>query len=186
MSSAKFASLHSGLLARKGLATPAVLPLPIVPALARLKYADGPRHEDVPAPALFQYAGAPRHADVSAQRAEAPAPVPEESCCGGAARGAAERISAGAAGKRPAPVLHAVRSVNEQPAPDYDLQQESGVEIRTHVSVRLNAEQMRRLKTAAAQLHLSQQKIIAEGLEHYLEKLAVEDLSGCRCMKAKG
>jgi hypothetical protein len=81
--------------------------------------------------------------------------------------------------------LHAVRSVNEQPAPDYDLQHESGAEIRTHVSLRLNGEQMRRLKTAAAQLHVSQQRILADGLEHYLDKLAVEDLSGCRCLKAK-
>jgi hypothetical protein len=183
MSSAKFASLHSGLLARKGLAMPAVLPLPIVPALARLRYADGPRHGDMPAPVRFERACAPRPMDEAPRVAapardqtEAPARDQEESCCGGAARAATTR--------QPARVLHAVRSADAQPA-DYDQHQEPGVEVRTHVSVRLNAEQLRRLKTAAAQLHVSQQKIMADGLEHYLDKLALEDLVGCRCLKAK-
>jgi predicted transcriptional regulator len=57
--------------------------------------------------------------------------------------------------------------------------------LRTHVSVRLSPDQMRRLKTAAAQLHLSRQKIVADGLDVYLDKLAAEDLAGCRCLKAK-
>jgi len=42
-----------------------------------------------------------------------------------------------------------------------------------------------RLMTAAAQLHLSRQKIVADGLDVYLDKLAAEDLAGCRCLKAK-
>ena len=63
---------------------------------------------------------------------------------------------------------------------------EISADLRTHVSVRLSPEQMRRLKTAAAQLHLSQQKIMANGLDVYLDKLSAEDLAGCRCLKAKG
>jgi len=145
---AKFASLHSGLLARKGQATPAMLPLPVVPEPAHLSYVD------------------------------APAPARDESCCGAAASGT-EKQSA-------APALYSVRGASLHRAADHEAHYEIGADHRTHVSVRLNAEQLRRLKTAAAQLHVSQQKIVADGLERYLDKLAVEDLAGCRCLKAKG
>jgi hypothetical protein len=122
------------MLARKGEATPAVLPLPAVPAAVRVDYVD------------------------------APAPAREESCCGGAA---AARV----------------RTAIAQRAADQDAHPE--IDHRTHVSVRLNPDQLRRLKTAAAQLHLSQQRLLADGLELYLDKLAVEELAGCRCLKAK-
>jgi len=148
MSLAKFASLHGGLLARKGLATPATLPLPVMSQQARPRYKD------------------------------APPPVLEETCCGGTSGGDVVKVPASF-------TLHAFRGANPQRAMDLEASQEIGVEFRTHVSVRLSSEQMRRLKTAAAQLHLSQQKIIADGLDVYLDKLAVEDLAGCRCLKAK-
>ena len=148
MSLAKFASLHGGLLARKGLATPATLPLPVMPQQPRPRYKDAP-----------------------------PADL-DEACCGGASGGDVMRAPAEF-------TLHAVRDMNPHRAVDIDTPQEIGVELRTHVSVRLNSEQMRRLKTAAAQLRLSKQKIIADGLDVYLDKLAVEDLAGCRCLKAK-
>jgi hypothetical protein len=141
--SAKFASLHSGLLARKGQATPAVLPLPVVPEAVHASYVD------------------------------APAPAQDESCCGGAEL-VAKRSSA-------AQSAHA----QAHRSADHDEHQELNGEHRTHVSVRLTPEQSRRLKTAAAQLHTSQQKIMADGLELYLDKLALEDLRGCRCLRAK-
>jgi hypothetical protein len=148
MSLAKFASLHGGLLARKGLATPATLPLPVMSQQPR------PRYRDEPPPAL------------------------DETCCGGASGGNAE--------KAPAVVtLRPVRSTNTPRVADYEAQQEINADLRTHVSVRLSPDQMRRLKTAAIQLHLSRQKIVADGLDVYLDKLAAEDLAGCRCLKAK-
>jgi hypothetical protein len=148
MSLAKFASLHGGLLARKGLATPATLPLPVMPQQTR------PRYKDAPSPAF------------------------DETCCGGASGGDAEKVPA-------AVTLRAVRDTNSPRAADYEAQQEINADLRTHVSVRLSPDQMRRLKTAAAQLHLSRQKIVADGLDVYLDKLAAEDLAGCRCLKAK-
>ena len=143
--SAKFASLHSGLLARKGQATPAMVPLPVVPQAGSFSYVD------------------------------APAPARAESCCG--AGGAAEKQSANAL---------AAGGTNSNRALEHGAHRDIGADHRTHVSVRLNSEQLRRLKTAAAQLHVSQQKLMADGLELYLDKLAVEDLAGCRCLKAKG
>jgi hypothetical protein len=149
MSLAKFASVHGGLLARKGLATPATLPLPFMPQQMRPRYRDEPPL------------------------------VPDETCCGGASGGDAEKVPA-------VVTLRAVRSTNPPRVVDHEAQQEINADLRTHVSVRLSPDQMRRLKTAAAQLHLSQQKIMADGLEVYLDKLAAEDLAGCRCLKAKG
>ena len=154
MSSAKFASLHGGLLARKGLATPAMLPLPIIPQLARPQYTDAPAYTNVSAPGR------------------------DDLCCGDALGSTAENQPA-------ATNLHSVRGANPQ-GKDYEGHHEIGAEHRTHVSVRLSPEQLRRLKTAAAQLHQSQQKIMANGLDFFLDKLAAEDLVGCRCMKAKG
>jgi hypothetical protein len=148
MSFAKFASLHGGLLARKGLATPATLPLPVMPQQPR------PRYKDAPPPAV------------------------DETCCGGALGGDAEKVSA-------VVTLRAVRSTNPPRVLDHDAQQEINADLRTHVSVRLSPDQMRRLKTAAAQLHLSRQKIVADGLDVYLDKLAVEELAGCHCLKTK-
>ena len=139
--SAKFASLHGGLLARKGQATPAMHP--DLPELAPIRYAD------------------------------APVRAREESCYGGG--GVAEKAT----------VLHSIDSASHTRAVDPEAHHEIA-DHRTHVSVRLNPEQLRRLKTAAAQLHVSQQKLIADGLERYLDKLAVEELAGCRCLKAKG
>jgi hypothetical protein len=183
MSSAKFASLHSGLLARKGLATPAMLPLPVAPPLVNPRYTDAPAPGSAEPPTRPEPPAAVRpeappaaRAETAAARAEAPAaraerpavwtestrldptpmPVQEEACCGGAS-------------------VDRARGLDDGP-PDH----------RTHVSVRLNAEQLRRLKTAAAQLHVSQQKIMADGLEAYLDKLAVEALSSCRCLRTKG
>ena len=149
MTSAKFATVHSGLLARKGLATPATLPLQIAPQLAQ------PRYRDVPV--LTR----------------------DEPCCSGASGNDAEKQPA-------ATTLHSVRSANLQGAAGSEAHHEISADLRTHVSVRLSPEQMRRLKTAAAQLHLSQQKIMANGLDVYLDKLSAEDLAGCRCLKAKG
>jgi hypothetical protein len=148
MSLAKFASVHGGLLARKGLATPATLPLSVMPQQAR------PRYKDLPPPA------------------------PDETCCGGFSGGDAEKVPA-------VVTLHAVRTNPPPRVVDYEAQQEINADLRTHVSVRLSPEQMRRLMTAAAQLHLSRQKIVADGLDVYLDKLAAEDLAGCRCLKAK-
>jgi hypothetical protein len=144
---AKFASLHGGLLARKGQAAPAMLPLPVVPEHGSFSYVD------------------------------APAPARDETCCGGAAVPASERQSTG---------VRSLDGANAHRPASHDAHHEVDADHRTHVSVRLNPEQLRRLKTAAAQLHVSQQKIVADGLERYLDKLAVEDLAGCRCLKAKG
>ena len=128
MSFAKFASVHGGLLARKGLATPATLPLPVMPQQAR------PRYRDEPPPAL------------------------DEACCGGASGGDVERAPA-------VVTLRPVRNVNLPRMAEQEVQQDIAAELRTHVSVRLSPDQMRRLKTAAAQLHISRQKIVADGLD---------------------
>lgn len=58
-------------------------------------------------------------------------------------------------------------------------------EVRQCSSVRLTAEQRRRLRAAAAALGLSHQDLLARSLDRYLDELSRGDLRGCACVRRR-
>lgn len=169
--SAKYASLHAGLLARKGEASPA-LPSP----LGQVSYNDRPqrRDADLPraeTPLIARKPPPSPDTDGAAARSSAntgpekpgqpavdtPAPAsPQGGCCSGAA-----------APNTPPPL----------PGPDAPLV--------FRASVRLTAEQKRRLGTVSVQMHWSQQRILAIALDEWLDRLCASEMKDCACLKAR-
>ncbi|OLF80808.1 hypothetical protein AWH62_13885 [Maricaulis sp. W15] len=179
--SAKYASLHAGLLARKGEASPAI-PSPLGPT----SYTDQPQRRDIDPPRpenqpreqqchntpLFarkrpplpaDAAPPPRHAPDTGsgtpgqQASETPASAsPPGGCCSGAAPP-----------NPPRPL----------PGPDAPL------EHRT--AVRLTAEQKRRLGTVSVQMSWSQQRILAIALDEWLDRLCETGMKNCACLKTR-
>ncbi|WP_300556163.1 hypothetical protein [Maricaulis sp.] len=126
----KYASLHAGLLARKGEAMPASRP-GLVPGLIERA-----------APAVET--AAPQH------QAEPKRPT-----------------------VRPRPP---VREPVANPQPIENLP------ARHKTTIRLNAAQKRRLRLAAAVLDRSQQSLISEALDEFLDILAADPALDCRCL----
>ncbi|MHA6289027.1 hypothetical protein [Maricaulis sp. CAU 1757] len=149
--SGKFASLHAGLLARKGHAQPAQ-----PSALGQVDYVDhGPppvRPASVPGPqrpVATRRPPRPVDADPLAQPDSHP-------CCGG------QRLAELASRL---PTSHGPLTCRAQ--------------------MRLDSEQKRRLQTAALQLGWSQQRIMADALDDWLDKLAGDELGNCACMQRR-
>ena len=165
--SAKYASLHAGLLARKGEASPAI-PSP----LGGVSYIDQPQRRDVDPPRLETPYDDRRRQDASliARKAGPSGPEPSGSqtlktpasasppsgCCSGAA-----------APHSPPPL----------PGPDAPLD--------FRASVRLTAEQKRRLGTVSVQMNWSQQRILAIALDEWLDRLCTTQMRHCACLKAR-
>lgn len=174
----RYASLHSGLLARKGEASPAQ-----PSAFADASYVDAPAPEqrgpgerrdatgvDLPARAalLLRKAPAvdaaspparePAQAAPAAPAAPAAQPLPADADAGGCCQGAGVTWPA-------------------DPHADID---------RLHrVEARLTAEQKRRLLTVAVQSGHSQQRILSDALDAWLDTLSAGDMQGCACLKAR-
>lgn len=162
---ARYASLHAGLLARKGEASPA-LPSPAGP----VSYTDQPqrRDADLPrsdTPMIARKTGPDRQParlntgpEKPGQPAvDTPAPAsPLGGCCSGAATP-----------NSPPPL----------PGPDAPL--------AFRASVRLTAEQKRRLGTVSVQMNWSQQRILALALDEWLERLCASEMKNCACLKAR-
>lgn len=141
----RYASLHSGLLARKGEALPA-----------------GPTR-------LAAAYYAPEPVSDAASRSEAPArltPPPPPAEPDAKPRAAGEVVAPPQRQRKPA---HTPATANSS---------------RRKTTVRLSADQHRRLRIAAAQLECSQQSLISEALETLLDQLAAGRLPDCSCLKA--
>lgn len=162
--SAKFASLHAGLLARKGEAAPAI-PSP----LGQVSYVDtGPaagndteRRDIEPTSErpLFRAKPAdtpPLGEASSAPLPEAAPPTMPEGCCGGAP----------------------LADFAARPAAVHDV-------LDYRAEVRLSAEQKRRLRTVAAQMDWSQQRILSEALDTWLDQLSETAMKSCACLRAR-
>lgn len=142
----RFASLHSGLLARKGEALPAG-----PNRLAAAYYAPEPG-QDGPSP-IEQADTQPPPID-NTRTAEADrAPATEDKTA-----------------NRP----QRLRRSKAQSTP-----------ARRKTTVRLSADQHRRLRVAAAQLDISQQSLMTQALEAYLKQLSEGLFPDCSCMSPK-
>lgn len=126
----RFASLHSGLLARKGEALPAG---PNRLAAAYYAPEDSPLAQSEPAPA-----------------------------------------------EPPSPEAKAKARKHQKPR-----RKPSRTPGRRKTTLRLSNEQHRRLRIAAAQLDMSQQAIMVEALDAYLDKLAKGRFPGCGCLEKR-
>jgi predicted transcriptional regulator len=51
--------------------------------------------------------------------------------------------------------------------------------------VRLNDEQRRRVRLAAVQLERSQQSLISEAIDEFLDQLCERELPHCHCLKKR-
>lgn len=123
----KYASLHAGLLARKGEAQPA--PVTQIGAVF-------PDHAEVPEP------------PEPTSRPKSPA--------------------------QPAPPTKKLGELRRHPAT-----------ARHKTTVRLNDEQRRRLRLAAVQLERSQQSLISEAIDDFLDLLCERELPHCACLKKR-
>ncbi len=154
--SSKLASLHAGLIARKGEARPAI-------AHAAFSYVDAPR----PAPQPLRQDGdgmqrrsfarvvAPPAGDVP----EPPAPAPVR-----------------AAPRTPEPVRAAPR---RKPVDDDHAR-------HFRLTFRMTSEQRRRLRIAAAKGEKSLQELLSEALDSHLDSLCACELRECACLAREG
>lgn len=179
MTTSKFAAIHGGLLARKGQASPAIpSPLPYV------SYTDEPMgepireslHEPMRKPPVAPSAGRrdveqqfdrPLMASKPIEEVEVnPINVADETdegeqaCCG-----LADGLNA-------IPVCETPLDVEDN-------------KPRFRVTLRMTAEQRRRLRTVAAAQDLSLQHVLSDALDAYLDRLATREMKGCACLSRK-
>ncbi|MGD2131194.1 MAG: hypothetical protein PVI23_00265 [Maricaulaceae bacterium] len=181
MSQSPFASLHAGLLARKGAARPSVEPqsFPM------------PRAETRPEPRVRELspretpAGPASSGAVPATRAGRIDPGPS----GWSSRAAAEPRTTPAHETTPPHSEEAPLDRDARPQSDADPQSDSQSEHEARqqraykTSVRLTRNQARALKLAAIILDRPQRELLATGLERQLEALACSDLHHCACFR---
>lgn len=170
---AKYASLHAGLLARKGEASPA-----IPSSFSGASYVDAPSPEHPPAPARpapTSLDSEPRRSLLQRRDIEAPdAPQP-------------------LLARKPVPPLEPA----SPPAPDpegqgccgaqLDLPDDphAGVDRAARAQFRLTNEQKRRLRTVAVQMNWPQQRILSDALDDWLDRLCEGEMSSCACLRAR-
>ena len=130
----KYASLHAGLLARKGEAIPA--PVSPISTPTQLR----PEGSETPAPVVQQ----------------TPPPVPARKSCS------------------PPKSSSAIQDLRP-----------GRVQARHKTTLRLNDEQKRRLRLAAVQLNRSQQSLVSEAIDEFLELICDRDLPHCVCLKKR-
>ncbi|HEY8593949.1 MAG TPA: hypothetical protein VIL84_01795 [Devosiaceae bacterium] len=153
----KLASLHAGLVARKGEASPAL-------SNPGFSYVDTPR--PMPRPAFGnefepeRRAGAQRAAERPAMQVVPRQVVPREP-------------------QRPGPDLKAVAA---QAAPDAHHRDNETHHGPYRLTFRLTHDQRRRIRIAAAQKDQSLQQILSDALDNHLDGLCACSLSDCRCL----
>ncbi|PLX32827.1 MAG: hypothetical protein C0605_17420 [Hyphomicrobiales bacterium] len=207
MSTSKFASLHGGLLARKGQAAPAVpspqsyvvytdnpppperrpveterrpveterRPLetewypaepeqrPVEPPPFRPATRPAPETAAPPAPPVVELVPdrLKRELKAAFPHAGPPPPEPQHDCaCDAGSKAEAEA------------------EAEAKPSAPYPARSAGKYQVR----LRINAEQRRRLRTAAAQFGVSNQRILADALEAYLDKIGQSKLKSCSCL----
>lgn len=172
MSKTKFASLHSGLLARKGQAEPA-----IPSALPHIAYTDNPPPEyssEQPVPAVRRTA-----------QEKPDEPNPKQIL-----KLDTRRLNQEIETAFPHSEQRVYEAVQETPCacgPAADnLKEETGrrpkKKQKYQVSLRISAEQRRRLRTVAAQLGVSNQQVLQDALSSHLDRLGQSELKTCRCL----
>lgn len=161
----KFASLHSGLLARKGEALPAgptrlaaayYAPEDRPPGEGETRPDIAPVEPPPPPPAVTPAAVTPAAVPPAAVT---PAAVTASARKQGVSRGLGKSVTGKVAGKT------------------------TGRQIRRKTTLRLSADQHRRLRIAAAQLDCSQQALMVDALEAYLEQIAAGCFPDCGCLR---
>lgn len=196
MSTFKFASLHGGLLARKGQAAPAV-PSPH----PQMIYTDNPPPHSNDSPPAARHstalAGPPQTIRLDPKRLQQelatafplsapPLTPPEEKTPEGTppedrvpedivSKDIASKDSASKDNARESTAPCACASPMAEPAP-------VSSKRKYQVRLRINGEQRRRLRTAAAQFGVSNQHILSDALEAYLDQLGVSELKNCACL----
>lgn len=138
----KYASLHAGLLARKGEAQPA--PVTQIGAVF-------PDHAEVPKPP-------PPQAATPVERSNTAAPAPVS--------GPPKRVL----GQVPAKLEELKRNPRQ---------------ARHKTTVRMTDEQRRRVRLAAVQLERSQQSLISEAIDDFLDQLCERELPNCACLRRR-
>lgn len=187
-----FASLSSGLLARKGAAKPAMRPQGFgqmgmglddlgwndmgashAPAQQHEQHEQGPLPEHVPS-SIAALTPAPRH-NGQAPVAEQPAPAPEPIAPPPVVE--QQRAVAEAFAKKPEPLLEpepqtAARPVRTRaPAPVRRARSAPGEKAKAAFTLRLDPDRHLKLRLACAVTHRSAQQIVTEALDHFLESL---------------
>ena len=157
MSKAKVAVLHGGLLARKGEARP--MSTFGEPTGAHFARPTQPTVSDRPEPQI--------HDTVRTVADDKP-------------EARLEPVVTGWQAKEPR--ADTSKCPNREPCLDIKSQDKSKPGPRIELHARLDSASHRRLKIAAARLGRSQQQIVAEALDAYLEHLEVETLNECSCM----
>lgn len=165
MSSSRFATIHGGLLARKGEAAPAVRH----PG-HQVSYGDHP-----PLPVSGGDRAAPSRAAV--QNGRAP-DLPS--------RPATAPVATAAVATRPAPCVgkatdDAAGATVRPPARAASSEEGWGRLPRARVSMRLTERQRRLIRIATAVLGRSQQSILSDALDGHLERLGATELKSCTC-----
>lgn len=164
----KFASVHGGMLARKGQATPAI-PSPA----PHISYTDAPPLLDTSSNEsgfgrrdIELWSNKPLIASKKDVKSDAhPAPQTDDGLC----RPECNSLNNTHYDEMRAPV---------EKAPD-------GRTSNFKISVRLTAEQKRRMRTIAAQLDWPHQKILSNALDAYLDSVCRQEMSGCACLNKR-
>jgi hypothetical protein len=151
----KYASLHAGLLARKGEASPA-----IPSGFANASYVDAPPPE----------AGSQRR-DVEARSSRSVSPSKPVVECD------RPRAACEDSAQAPSCCAGAGRMLPQDP--------HAGIERTGRAEVRLTAEQRRRLRTVAVQTSRSQQRILSDALDAWLDRLCETEMQDCTCLRPR-
>lgn len=170
---AKYASLHAGLLARKGEASPA-----IPSSFAGASYVDAPSPEPTSAPvrpATAQPDADPRRSLL--QRRDIQAPETPQPLLARKPVPPVEPVSP------PEPDLEARGCCGAQlELPD---DPHAGIDRVARAQFRLTPEQKRRLRTVAVQMNWPQQRILSDALDDWLDRLCEGEMSNCACLRAR-
>lgn len=171
----RYASLHAGLLARKGEASPA-----LHSAFAGASYVDAP---------------APEPRDPGERRDATGADLPERAlllrkapafdAAGAPAREPAHDPAPDTPAVQPLPADAAARGCCEGAEVTWPADPHAGIDRLHRVEARLTAEQKRRLLTVAVQSGHSQQRILSDALDAWLDALCAGDMKECACLKAR-
>ncbi len=179
--SAKYARLHAGLLARKGEASPAI-PSP----LGQVSYTDQPQRRDIepPRPEPLAVEREDKRSSLIACKTASPAgksasaahPAPES----GSGPSPKRRQETPASASPPGGCCSGGVAPNSlPPLPGPDAPQDH------RATVRLTAEQKRRLGTVSVQMNWSQQRILAIALDEWLDRLCANEMRNCACAKRR-
>ncbi|MGI9386846.1 MAG: hypothetical protein ACR2OX_05400 [Methyloligellaceae bacterium] len=170
MKKSRFASVHGGLLARKGQASPAI-PSPI----PHVSYTDAPPAPQIKSVAsetgvgrrdIKLWSNQPLIASKNHNQTEPPK--------------ASELVGDPNVSDCDRPRL--AQLCRAEPHVGEDFRDHTA---QSQISLQLTPEQRRRVRTIAAQLDWSDQKILSNALDDYLENLCRREMKGCACLNKR-